>query len=109
MLMERTDNLYNWIAEAWPEAKISCEVPMTYHDENGTLYQGFIDMLLELPDGYVIIDHKTHPMAFDAESYAATCAGQLRLYRKAVETATGKPVKRTIIHLPNLGMCFEVK
>ena len=103
------DTAYNWIAETWPEAKISCEVPMTYHDENGTLYQGFIDMLLELPDGYVIIDHKTHPMAFDAESYAATCAGQLRLYRKAVETATGKPVKRTIIHLPNLGMCFEVK
>ena len=82
---------------------------MTYHDENGTLYQGFIDMLLELPDGYVIIDHKTHPMAFDAESYAASCAGQLRLYRKAVEAATGKTVKQTIIHLPNLGMCFEVK
>lgn len=109
MLMECTDNLYNWIAEAWSEAKISCEVPITYHDENGTLYQGFIDMLLELPDGYVIIDHKTHPMAFDAESYAASCAGQLRLYHKAVETATGKPVKQTIIHLPNLGMCFEVK
>ena len=72
-------------------------------------YKGFIDMLLELPDGYVIIDHKPHPMAFDAESYAAGCAGQLQLYRKAVETATGKSVKQTIIHLPNLGMCFEVK
>lgn len=108
-LMECADNLYRWIATAYPDAKISCEVPMTYHDENGTLYQGFIDMLLELPDGYVIVDHKTHPMAFDAEEYAAGCAGQLRLYRKAVEAATGKPVKQTIIHLPNLGMCFEVK
>lgn len=108
-LMECTDNLFSWIAKTWPEAKIRCEVPMTYHDDKGTLYQGFIDMLLELPDGYVIIDHKTHPMAFDAESYAASCAGQLRLYRKAVEAATGKTVKQTIIHLPNLGMCFDVK
>ena len=57
----------------------------------------------------MIIDHKTHPMAFDAEKFAEDCAGQLRLYRKAVETATGKTVKQTIIHLPNLGMCFEVK
>ena len=108
-LMACTDRLYGWIAETWPDAKISCEVPMTYHDENGTLYQGFIDMLLELPDGYVIIDHKTHPMAFDAEEYAASCAGQLRLYRKAVEAATGKGVKQTIIHLPATGMCFEVQ
>ena len=82
---------------------------MTYHDENGTLYQGFIDMLLELQDGYVIIDHKTHPNALDAEKYAADCAGQLRCYRKAVEAATEERVRQTIIHLPNLGMCFEVK
>ena len=90
-------------------AKISCEVPMTYHDDNGTLYQGFIDMLLELPAGFVIIDHKTHPAAHDAEQYAASCTGQLRLYRKAVEAATGKNVLQTVIHLPNLGKCYEVK
>ena len=108
-LLECTDNLYRWVAETYPDAIISCEVPMTYHDENGTLYQGFIDMLLELQDGYVIIDHKTHPNASDAEKYAAGCAGQLRYYHKAVEAATEKKVKQTIIHLPNLGMCFEVK
>ena len=108
-LIECTDNLYRWIAENYPDAKISCEVPMTYHDENGTLYQGFIDMLLELQDGYVIIDHKSHPNISDAQEYAAGCAGQLRCYHKAVEAATEKGVKQTIIHLPNLGMCFEVK
>ena len=26
-----------------------------------------------------------------------------------LDAATGKTVKQTIIHLPNLGMCFEVK
>ena len=109
VLVECCQNLYNHLNTAYPGAKISCEVPMTYHDDNGTLYQGFIDMLLDLPDGYVIIDHKTHPMAFDAESYAASCAGQLSIYRQAVEAATGKKVLQTIIHLPNLGRCYEVK
>ena len=109
-LAECADNLYRWIADTYPGAKIGCEVPMTCHDENGTLYQGFIDMLLELPDGsYVIIDHKTHPAEFDAEAYAASCAGQLRIYRQAVEEATGKPVRQTVIHLPNLGRCFLVE
>ena len=101
-------NLYDWIAAEYPNAAISCEVPMTCHDENGTLYQGFIDMLLELPNGYIIIDHKTHPASHDAEQYAAGCAGQLDIYKKAVESATGKKVLKTIIHLPNLGKCYEI-
>ena len=109
VLVECTQNLYRWISETYPLAKISCEVPMTYHDENGTLYQGFIDMLLELPEGFVIIDHKTHPSKVDAMEYAASCSGQLDLYRKAVEAATGKTVLQTIIHLPNSGRCYEVK
>lgn len=109
IMTECCRNLYCWVESTYPEAKISCELPITYHDENGTLYQGFIDMLLELPEGYVIIDHKTHPAQHDAEQYAAGCAGQLNLYRKAVEMATGRKVLRTIIHLPNIGRCYDVK
>ncbi len=109
VLVECCQNLYNYLEEAYPAAEVSCEVPLTYHDENGTLYQGFIDMLLDLPEGFVIIDHKTHPSEHDAQEYAAGCAGQLELYRKAVEAATGKKVLQTIIHLPNLGKCYEVK
>lgn len=109
VLVECCQNLYNWLNSTYAGAKISCEVPMTFHNADGTLYQGFIDMLLELPAGFVIIDHKTHPAAHDAEQYAASCTGQLRLYRKAVEAATGKNVLQTVIHLPNLGKCYEVK
>lgn len=109
VLVECCQNLYNWLNSAYPGAKISCEVPITYHNADGTLYQGFIDMLLELPEGFVIIDHKTHPAAHDAEKYAASCAGQLDLYRQAVEAAADKKVLQTIIHLPNLGRCYEVK
>ena len=109
ILIECAERLYGWVADRYPGAGIQCEVPMTWHDESGTLYQGVIDMLLELPDGYVIVDHKTHPAEFDAERYAASCAPQLRLYRRAVEAATGKPVKQTLIHLPMIGRCYEVE
>ena len=108
VLVECCKNLYTWLAAAYPGAKISREIPITYHDEQGTLYQGFIDMLLDLPEGFVIIDHKSHPIASNAEKYAASCAGQLNLYRKAVEAATGRKVLQTIIHLPNVGKCYEV-
>jgi ATP-dependent exoDNAse (exonuclease V) beta subunit len=81
---------------------------MRYVDENGTAYQGFIDMLLETPDGYIIIDHKTHPRQDNAAEYCAKCAPQLNLYKKAVEEATGKKVIKLIIHLPNLGCCYRI-
>ena len=48
------------------------------------------------------------PAGFVAALNAAD-AGQLRIYRKAVEEATGKPVRQTVIHLPNLGRCFLVE
>ena len=82
---------------------------MTWREEAGTLYQGVIDMLLELPEGYVMLDHKTHPSGCDEERYVASCAAQLRLYRNAVEAATGKPVRQMIVHLPGVGRCYEVR
>lgn len=108
-LIECADRFYGWLADRYPGADIQCEIPVTWHDETGTLFQGVIDLLLELPGGYVIVDHKTHPAEWDAERYAASCAAQLRLYRRAVEAATGKPVLQMIIHLPNVGRCYEVK
>lgn len=108
-LLEYTDRLYGWIAERYPGAEVRCEVPMTWRDEAGTLYQGVIDMLLELPEGYVMLDHKTHPSGCDEERYVASCAAQLRLYRNAVEAATGKPVRQMIVHLPGVGRCYEVR
>lgn len=103
------DRLYNWIGNMWPDGKVSCEVPITLRNDEGQLLQGFIDMLIETPDGFVIIDHKTHPNPADAETYAASCAPQLHIYAEAVAKATGKSVLQTIIHLPSLSRCYKVK
>ncbi len=108
-VVSSTDRFYKWIEKNYPDSTVRAEVPMTYTDEHGTLYQGYIDMVLETPEGYVIIDHKTHNNPSDAEDYVSSCAGQLRLYRKALEKATGKPVNEMIINLSTLGRLYRVR
>ncbi len=74
---------------------------------------GWIDLLLETPGGFVIIDHKSFPGSKDRREAKAltemTYAPQLAMYREAVEKATGQPVIATIIHMPTMGAIFELK
>ena len=107
-VIESSEHFYAWLKEQYPQANIATEIPVTYHDENGTLYQGFIDMLLETPEGFVIIDHKTGGGA-DASALAAKHIAQLRLYKKAVEKVTGKKVLELIIHLPIMEKCYSIE
>ena len=69
--------------------------------------QGWVDMLLETPTGYVDIDHKSYVGA-DAREYVKKYAAQLAIYRQAVEKATGKDVVATLLHMPMLGKIFDV-
>lgn len=105
-LVESGRTLRSYVNANWPNAKISTEVPMTYRDENGTCYQGFIDMLLEVDGGYVLIDHKTGASSA-YQSVVEKYAGQQLIYKKAIEKATGKKVLKTILHLPVRGVCVE--
>lgn len=70
--------------------------------------EGWIDLLLEAPDGFVLVDHKTYP-GKDPEGHVRDkYLGQMAAYRNAVLAATGKPVVRTLIHFPALGSVYEV-
>ena len=106
VLIETTKKLYDWINQEYPESKVSNEVPISYRDENNTLLQGFIDMLIETPNGFIIVDHKTGIKDYNA--FAQQYAPQLAIYRKAVEQATGRGVLKTILHLPLMGVCIEI-
>jgi ATP-dependent exoDNAse (exonuclease V) beta subunit len=71
---------------------------------------GWIDLLLETPSGFVIIDHKSFPGSMDKwGDKAIGYAPQLALYREAVEKATEKSVIATMIHMPVLGVMLELK
>ena len=101
------ERLEGFIEKNYPEAKVRREWPITLINGKGQLLQGWIDMLLELPEGYVVIDHKSYPGA-DALEEAKKYVPQLAVYKEAIEKATGKNVVATLIHMPVLGQMFDV-
>lgn len=76
---------------------------------NGQAMEGWIDLLLECPDGFVLVDHKTYPGTDPEGHIRAKYLGQMDVYQQAVEAATGKPVLQVLMHLPALGRVFEVR
>ena len=70
--------------------------------------EGWIDLLLEGPEGYVLVDHKTYPGSDPEGHIREKYLGQMAAYRAAVLATTGQPVLRTLIHFPALGSVYEV-
>ena len=97
--------LETFIEKTYPAAKVLREWPITLINDEHQLMQGWVDMLLETPTGYVVIDHKSYVGA-DASEYVKKYAAQLAVYRQAVEKATGKDVVATLLHMPMLGKMF---
>ena len=71
---------------------------------------GWIDLLVETAEGYVIIDHKGFPGNHeDSGKKALEYGPQLALYKEALEKATGRPVLKTFIHMPIVGTMVEIR
>lgn len=107
-LVQAGNRLSSLIEERWPRAIVHTEVPMSVVLPSGQVSEGFVDMLLETEKGYVIIDHKML-RSLDEEKARADYGIQLQCYKMAVEAATGKKVLQTFLHLPNQGVCLELK
>ncbi len=56
----------------------------------------------------MLVDHKTYPGSDPEGHIRAKYLGQMKAYADAIETATGKPVQRVLMHLPALGKVYEV-
>lgn len=83
------------------------EAAIGWRPENRVM-EGWIDLLLEGPEGFVLVDHKTYP-GNDPEGHVREkYLGQMAAYRGAVLAATGKRVLRTLIHFPALGSVYEI-
>lgn len=78
---------------------IYAEYPIHYTNDSGQIISGWIDLLLETAEGFVLIDHKASPRArSDWEEIALGYSGQLAAYAEGVTRATGKPVVSRWIH-----------
>lgn len=78
---------------------------MDMADETSTIVQGVIDCYFEEDDGLVLIDYKNSFMGAGRteEDIRRSYAGQIDLYRRALESATGKPVKEAYLFLFDTG------
>jgi len=85
------------------------EHPIQYMLETGQLVSGWIDLLLETDDGFILIDHKASPRArSDWNEIALSYSGQLEAYAGGVTRVTDKPVISRWIHFAVMGGLVEV-
>ena len=106
----QTAALHYWVKSRWPQGRVRAEVPVSCGNGKGQILRGEIDLLVETPDGFVIIDHKSSMgSANRLREIAKAYSGQLDAYANAVKVATSKNVLEKWLFLPVMGkaVCIE--
>lgn len=106
-LLTATGNLNLFIEKNYPGAGVVREWPIVLRNSENQLINGWVDMVLDLPEGYVVIDHKSYSEN-DAPEHVKHYGPQLFLYKEAIEKATGRKVIASLIHLHQLGELYEI-
>lgn len=90
-----------WLTKRWPGCPVHVEVPIEADGPNGTRIRGRIDLLVDTPGGWILMDHKSNPggTARD-EDLAAEHGPQLESYGRALIAATGKSLSQQWLYLP---------
>lgn len=101
--------LMQWVESKWPAARVWAEVPVEVKLKSEQIVKGQIDLLVELADAWVLIDHKADPRsAADSDRLAAAYGAQLEAYANAVIEGTGKAVVERWLFLPVAAQAVKV-
>jgi ATP-dependent exoDNAse (exonuclease V) beta subunit len=88
--------------------QVLVEIPIATTNEMGQRIEGFIDMLVETDNGWILIDHKSFPgKRSEWSTEAISYNGQLALYREALNKLK-LPVATVWIHFAVGGGLVEV-
>jgi len=99
-----------WLQHRWPGSVVTVEVPIEADRPDGTRLRGRIDLLVDTPDGWVLIDHKANPGgASRDEALAQKYGPQLSSYAEAIEACSGKRVKELWLFLPVAARAVRVE
>lgn len=100
-----SDALVAWATKEWPGATWHREWPVWQRKPDGSVIRGIADLVLELPTGFVVIDHKSAPGGSDdkVKAKAAGYGPQLAAYAATISEATAKPCVAQFIHFGVLG------
>ena len=108
-LVQASTAFRTWVERRWPGATWRTEWPLAMVQPDGSVLRGYADLVLETPDGLVLLDHKCHGGSLEHVLVVARVHGaQLDAYRTVLTTATGRPVLARWIHLPFQGVCVEM-
>lgn len=108
-VVRQVDALQAWIRTRWAGAKVHAEIPIEALGPMGQVVQGRIDLLLDLPEGWVLLDHKANPAAPHRwGQLAQEHGGQLALYADALARATGRAVSESWLVLPVAAGAIQV-
>jgi len=90
-------------------SNIEVEVPVEHDLGDGRVVRGLVDVLVETPQGWLVIDHKSSPLpASKWPEEALKYSGQLSAYRAAL-TAAGRKVAGCFVHFAVTGGLVEVE
>jgi ATP-dependent exoDNAse (exonuclease V) beta subunit len=105
---ESASRLLAAIEQRFKPVALHAEYPIHYSNDSGQLISGWIDLLIETADGFVLIDHKASPRArSDWEEIALSYSGQLQAYADGIVRATGRPVLSRWIYFGVTGGLVE--
>lgn len=105
-VVEMIDRFCARIEDLFQPTSILVETPFLTVNGDGQKTAGFIDLLLQTTDGFVVIDHKSFlGRIADWPDKALSHAGQLAAYRSC---RTNPPIKATWIHFPAGGGLLEI-
>jgi hypothetical protein len=108
-MLAAADRFWRWLSGRWGGAKVLTEVPLQARlGEPERVIAGTLDVLLETPEGLVVIDHKRGRGPGNVRERASVHAAQLAAYRLALEAA-GRPVAGTWVHLVGAGVAVELR
>jgi ATP-dependent exoDNAse (exonuclease V) beta subunit len=110
-LVEASDSLRTFLDARFAGASWFREWPVRARmtGRHPRLLVGEVDLFLELPDGFVLVDHKSFPGdETERDKRLVEWASQLGWYAQVLAKATGKPLRAAFIHLPIRGEMAEV-
>jgi ATP-dependent helicase/nuclease subunit A len=108
VVVEAGERMLAFFGRHYPGATLTTEQSVAWRNADNQLMQGWIDLLLETPAGYVLVDHKSYPGKDPIGHIKDKYVGQMRGYAEAIQDITGRPVVETLIHMPALGKMYRI-
>ncbi|MEF8703564.1 MAG: UvrD-helicase domain-containing protein [Candidatus Accumulibacter sp. UW26] len=109
-VLHQAQALHAWIATRWPDSRAFAEHPVESVLASGQVLNGRLDLLLDAAEGWILIDHKSSPLAPEHwDRLANAHAEQLAAYADAIYRASGRKVVEKWLFLPVAAGCVRVR